>query len=398
MTSTTERDVTGPAFPRASSRVRGMISGRIFELLAEAARSDAVDLGLGVPGAPETSPLVIDEACAALRSGHNQYELPEGNRALRRWIADTLPGDTDPGTELTITVGATEALMAAVLAVVDPGDEVVVFEPYYENFVNAVVLAGGVPRFVRTRPDDWRFDPAELRAAFGPATKAVIVSTPNNPTGHMLDESEWAEIAALCHQWNAVVISDEIYSGFTFAKPHISVTEVPGLRDRSFLVGSLSKTHSVSGWRLGYLRASAELTAIARRVHATVCAGAPAPLQEAVAKAAAQDPGFATPADDLRSQRDRVVTLLEKIGMECRLPDGGCYLMARVPRGESSDDFAHRLVREAGVLVAPGTVFHVDPAAGADHVRVAFNRSSEFLDEVAVRLASFRTGMSGTGL
>ncbi|MFD9698289.1 pyridoxal phosphate-dependent aminotransferase [Lentzea sp. NPDC059081] len=391
--------MTVPA-PRASSRVRGLVAGRIFELLGEAARSDALDLGLGVPGAPETSPRLIDLACDALRSGRNQYELPDGNRELRRWIAGTLPGDTDPDTELTITVGATEALMAAVLAVVDPGDEVVVFEPYYENFVNAVALAGGVTRFVRTRPDDWRFDPAELRAAFGPRTRAVIVSTPNNPTGHMLDESEWAEIAALCREWNAVVISDEIYSGFTFGKPHVSVAEVPSLRDRSFLVGSLSKTHSVSGWRLGYLRASVELTSIARQVHATVCAGAPAPLQEAVAKAAAEDPGFARPTDDLRSQRDRVVTLLEKIGLQCRLPDGGCYLMARIPpeAGESSDGFAHRLVREAGVLVAPGTVFHADPAAGADHVRVAFNRSSEFLDEVAVRLASFHTGVSGTGL
>ncbi|HUQ54079.1 pyridoxal phosphate-dependent aminotransferase [Lentzea sp.] len=392
--------MNGPVPPRTASRVRGLISGRLLELLGEAARSAAVDLALGVPGAPETSPLLLDQACGALRSGHNQYEALAGNRELRRWIADTLPGDTDPDTELTITVGATEALTAAVLAVVDPGDEVVIFEPYYENFVNAVVLAGGVPRFVRTRPDDWRFDPAELRAAFGPRTRAVIVSTPNNPTGHMLDESEWSEIAALCGKWNAVVISDEIYSGFTFGKPHISVTEVPGLRDRGFLVGSLSKSHSVSGWRLGYLRASAGLTGIARQVHATLCAGAPGPLQEAVAKAAAQDPGFAKPSDDLRSQRDRVTGLLEKIGLECRPPDGGCYVMARIPPavGESSDVFAHRLVREAGVLVAPGTLFHTDPAAGADHVRAAFNRSPDFLDEVAARLASFRTGASAIRL
>ncbi|HEX7309086.1 pyridoxal phosphate-dependent aminotransferase [Lentzea sp.] len=392
--------MNAPVLPRASSRVRGLIAGRMFELLSEAARASALDLALGIPGAPETSPRLVGLAHDAMRSGRNQYELMEGNRELRRWIAGTLPCDTDPDTELTVTVGATEALAAAVLAVVDPGDEVVIFEPYYENFVNAVVLAGGVPRFVRTRPDDWRFDPADLRAAFGPNTRAIVVSTPNNPTGHVLDEAEWAEIEALCEKWDAVVISDEIYGGFTFGRRHLSVTEVPGLRDRSFLVGSLSKSHSVSGWRLGYLRASAGLTHIARQVHGTVCAGAPAPLQEAVARAAAQDPGFAQPADDLRSQRDRVVALLQEIGLECRPPDGGCYVMARIPAaaGESSDVFARRLIREAGVLVAPGSLFHVDPAAGTDHVRVAFNRSSDFLDEVAVRLASFRTGLSGTGL
>ncbi|MEU5029306.1 pyridoxal phosphate-dependent aminotransferase [Streptomyces milbemycinicus] len=377
--------------PRVSARVRRLIEGRMFDLLAEANRSAALDLALGVPGAPEPSPMAVEAACRAVRAGRNQYEVAAGHPLLRRWIAGTLPGDVDPDTELTITVGASEALAAATLSVLDPGDEVVIFEPYYENFVNAVVLAGGVPRFVRCRAPEWRFDPDELRSAFGPRTRAVIVSTPNNPTGHMLDPGEWAEIARLCRQWDAVVISDEIYGGFTFTKPHQSVLEVPDLAGRRLLVGSLSKSHAVSGWRLGYLCADAGLTAVARQVHATLCAGAPAPLQAAVAEAAAEDPLFAAPADDLRAQCDRVVGMVRGIGLHATVPDGGCYVMAGVPAGTDGDSLARQLIREAGVLVAPGSLFHVDATAGAGHVRVAFNRSMSFLDEADGRLASFRT-------
>lgn len=377
--------------PKVSARVRWLIAGRMFDLLAEASRSAALDLALGVPGAPEPPPPAVEAACRALRGGRNQYEVAAGNPLLRRWVASTLPGEVDPDTELTITVGASEALAAAVLTVLDPGDEVVIFEPYYENFVNAVVLAGGVPRFVRCRPPEWRFDPDELRSVFGPATRAVIVSTPNNPTGHMLDAREWDEIARLCLEWNAVVISDEIYAGFTFTKPHLSVLDVPDLAGRRLLVGSLSKSHAVSGWRLGYLCADARLTAVARQVHATLCAGAPAPLQAAVAEAAARNELSAAPADDLRPQCARVVEMLRGIGLRAAVPDGGCYVMAGVPAGADSDSLARQLIREAGVLVAPGGLFHVDAAAGAGHVRVAFNRSMSFLDEADRRLASFRT-------
>lgn len=363
----------------------------MFDLLAEANRSAALDLALGVPGAPEPSPLAIDAACRAVRAGSNQYEVAAGNPLLRQWIAGTLPGEVDPDTELTITVGASEALVAATLSVLDPGDEVVIFEPYYENFVNAVVLAGGVPRFVRCRAPEWRFDLGELRSAFGPMTRALIVSTPNNPTGHVLDPDEWAEIARLCQQWDAVVISDEIYAGFTFTKPHRSVLEVPDLAGRRLLVGSFSKSHAVSGWRIGYLYAEAGLAVAVRQVHATLCAGAPAPLQAAIAEAAARDPLFAAPADDLRAQCDRVIGILRGIGLHATVPDGGCYVMAGVPVGADSDSLARQLIREAGVLVAPGSLFHADAVAGAGHVRVAFNRSMSFLDEADGRLASFRT-------
>jgi len=377
--------------PTSSARVRGLIASRMFDLLAEANRSAALDLALGVPGAPHPSALVLDAACRAVREGPNQYEVAAGNASLRQWIAETLPGDVDPDTEVTITVGASEALTAATLAVLDPGDEVIVFEPYYENFVNAVVLAGAVPRFVPCRAPEWRFDPGELRAAFGPRTRALIVSTPNNPTGHMLAPDEWDEIARLCRQWNTAVISDEIYAGFTFTRTHHSVLDVPELAGRRLLIGSFSKSHAVSGWRIGYLYAEAELAPAVRQIHATLCAGAPAPLQAALAHAAAHDPSFAAPADDLKAQCDRVIRLLRGIGLHATAPDGGCYIMAETPPGTDSDSVARRLLREAGVLVAPGSLFHLDAAAGAGHLRVAFNRSMRFLDQADNRLASFPT-------
>ncbi len=207
-------------FPVAA-RVGKLARSGLFKLLSEGHGEKVVDLALGVPGAPATPPRLIETACAALREGINQYEVPDGNLELRRRIAAALPTPTDPLTELTVTVGASEALSAAVLATVNPGDEVIVFEPFYENFLSAIALAGGVPRPVRVHAPDWRYDPAELRASFGPRTTAIVLCTPNNPTGHMLTPQEFAEIAELCERWNAVVISDEIYAGYVLSLIHI---------------------------------------------------------------------------------------------------------------------------------------------------------------------------------
>ncbi|MET0233009.1 MAG: pyridoxal phosphate-dependent aminotransferase [Kibdelosporangium sp.] len=377
-------------YPTFAARTRALAPGRLFDLLREARGYDAIDLALGIPGAPTPPAAMIDAACTALRFGDNQYEVPDGNPGLRRQIARMLATPADPATELTITAGATEGLHTAVLSVVDPGDEVVVFEPVYENFFSAIALAGGVPRLVRSHPPHWRFDPAELRAAFGPRTRAIVISTPNNPTGHVLTADELAEIAELCTRWNAVVISDEIYSAFVFdGNRHISAADVPGLRDRSLVVGSLSKSHAVSGWRIGYLRASASLTAVLRRVHVAVCGGAPGPLQHAAAEAAALDPEFGRPADDLSAQRHRVVKIFADLGFRCVPPDGGCYLMAdiRPYTDEDCETTAHQLVKRARVLVAPGRFFHFAPGLGDEYVRIAFNREPALLDEVARRLA-----------
>lgn len=375
-----------------ADRIRHLAPGRLFDLLSAASRNEAVDMALGVPEVPDTPRTMIAAACDVLREGRNQYEIPDGNPGLRRAIAATLPVETDPETELTITSGATEALTVAVLCTVDPGDEVVVFEPYYENFLSAVALAGGVTRLVPLHGPEWRYDPEQLRDAFGPRTRAVVISTPNNPTGHMFTRAELAEIAALCEQWNAVLISDEIYSSYRYGgNEHVSAAELPQLRDRSIVIGSLSKSHAVSGWRLGHLRAAPRLTEAVRQVHVVVSGGAPGPLQEAAARAAAA-PGW-TPALDLRPQRDRTLRLFEGLGFKCAPPDGGCYVMAdiRPATDEDSVTLAFRMVEEAGVLVAPGRFFSTPDGPGTHCVRIAFNRRMELFDEVEKRLAGFRT-------
>ncbi|MFB8280465.1 pyridoxal phosphate-dependent aminotransferase [Nocardia colli] len=373
-----------------ADRVGKLARSGLFRLLAEGRDRDVIDLALGIPAAPMTPPSLIEMACVALREGINQYELPDGNIELRKRIAAELSVPTEPETELTITVGASAALTSAMLATVDPGDEVIVFEPVYENFLSAIALAGGVPRLVAMHAPDWRFDLAELRAAFGPRTKAVLLCTPNNPTGHMLTRPEFAEIADLCERWNALVISDEIYSTYVYdGNRHVSAADIPVLRDRSIIIGSLSKSHAVSGWRIGYLRACASLTDPVRRVHAAVCTGGAAPLQEAVARAAAARPGFLRLTDKLSAQRDMVISIFDDLGFRCIPPDGGCYTMADIRwfTDEDCESLANRLVRDTGVMVAPGKFFYSTQASGVHLVRIAFNRHVTVLDEVRRRLS-----------
>jgi N-succinyldiaminopimelate aminotransferase len=375
-----------------AARTRHFAPSRLFHLLNEGQKHDAIDLALGIPEAPRTPPELLEYAWAAMRAGKNQYEAPDGNFELRRQIARRLTVPTDPATELTITAGGTEALSIAVLSTVDPGDEVIVFEPVYENFLNAIALVGGTPRLVRLRAPEWSYDIAELRAAFGPRTRAIVVNSPNNPTGHILTYDELAEIAELCERWNSILISDEIYAAYTFGgHRHVSAAEPPALRERSMAIGSLSKSHAVSGWRLGYLRASAALTAVARRVHGAVSAGTASPLQEAAARAFASDPDFGTPGEDLRAQRDKVIGLFGELGIHCIPPDGGCYVMADIRpfTDEDCESFAYRLVAEARVMVAPGRYFYTDSGRGGEFIRIAFNKRLDLLDDVGLRLAQF---------
>ena len=377
---------------RTARRVGQLAPGKLFTLLKEASGSGALDLALGIPAVPGTPAELIEFGCQVLRSGHNQYEVPDGNPRLRRQIAATLPVATDPATELTITVGATEGLAAAVLATVEPGDEVIVFEPFYENFISAVSLAGGVVRLVRLHAPDWRYDPAELRAAFGPRTRAIMLSTPNNPTGRVLSQTELRDIGELCQRWNVLAIADEIYAGFVFdGHRHISIMEVPELTDRSLVVGSLSKTHAVSGWRLGYLRASAPLSRAVREVHTALCGGTASPLQEAAARAVEAGMELSRVTEGLGPQRDRLRGILADAGIVSYRPEGSCYLLAEVPpEVVDSEAMAYQLLRQVGVLVAPGQFFcSADAGPDARFVRLAFNRTQAFLDEVQTRLRCY---------
>ncbi len=380
----------------AAARVGQLPRGGLVALLREArSRGDVIDLAVGTPSAPPTPGELIEEACIAVRSGANQYEDPAGNRELRAQIARSLGTVANPDTEITITVGASEALAVALLTTVDPGDEVIVLEPFYENFLGAVALAGGQPRFVRMHPPGWRFEQRELAAAFGPRTRAIIVNTPANPTGRMLDRGEFAAIAELCERWNVTVISDEVYAALTFdGRVHISAAAVPGLADRSIVIGSLSKSHAVSGWRLGFLRAGPQRTRALREVHVATTSGAPAPLQRAAAMAGVLEPGVWDPAPQLQDLRDRAVEIFSGIGLTCPPCEGACYLMAGIGpvTDEESGTYVRELVDQAGVLVVPGTFFFADQRYGAHFVRIAFNRPRETIDAAGRRMT--RQGLS----
>jgi aminotransferase len=335
---------------------------------------------------------MIAAVTAAMEAGRNQYELPDGNFDLRQQVARTLATPADPLSELTITVGSTEGLTVALLSTVDPGDEVILFEPFYETFVSAIALAGGVPRFVPLHPPEWRWDPAELEAAFGPQTRAILLNTPNNPTGRVLDEHELGQIASLCERHDVNVISDEVYAGLVFGEHrHLSAADVPELRERSIVIGSLSKSHAMSGWRVGWMRAPAEVSAILRQVHVAVAGMTATPIQEGVARAAAEDPEFGRPSEDLHPQRERALEAFSALGARCIEPEGACYVMADITPITDEDDetYAYRLVKEARVLVTPGSFFYTDAREERSRfIRIAFNRPLELFDEVDSRLGA----------
>jgi N-succinyldiaminopimelate aminotransferase len=375
---------------RPGSRRAGALRGSaLADLVVLARRSGAVDLAVGVPGYPEPPASLIDEAVAAVRGGFNQYDDPRGNQRLRQRLAGRLAAPTDPETELTVTVGATEGLCAAVLATIDPADEVVLLEPFYEGFAAAVALAGGIPRVVTLRPPDWRWDPGELAAAFGPRTRALLLNSPANPTGRTFGARELAELAELAARWDVTVISDEVYADLTFdGRPRLSAADVPGLAERSVVIGSLSKNLAISGWRLGYLRADAERTRFLRRVHEVTTQGAAAPFQRAVAQSAALADQSWDPATGLQERRDHLQRTLRAFGLRFHPSEGGCFLLADISAVSDLDSEAYCrwLVEQHGVLVVPGTPFFADPGRGGRYVRVAFNRTFATLDAAAAQL------------
>ncbi|MDX3763693.1 pyridoxal phosphate-dependent aminotransferase [Streptomyces sp. AK02-04a] len=373
-----------------SSRAAVLQGSSLGELLLLARKRHAIDLAVGTPGYPEPSAGLLQAAADAMQAGRNQYDHPSGDLLLRKRIAETLAPGADPRTELTVTVGATEALCVALLATIDPGDEVVLLDPGYEQFRAAIALAGAVPRFVPLHPPAWRYDPTDLAAAFGPRTRAVLLNTPANPTGRVLDRTELDEIAALCDHWNATVICDEVYSTYVFdGRSWLSVSEVPGLTERSIVVGSLSKSHAISGWRLGFLRADAARTEVLRRVHEVTTNGAATPLQVAVG-VAALSVDLCAATVQMAQCRDLVQEMFSRKGMKFAAPEGGCYLLADispVTDGKySGRQFVLELLDEAGVLLAPGASFFADSTRGEQYVRIAFNRQPDLLGEVERRI------------
>lgn len=379
--------------PRISERAQRFPESVIREMTRVAEAHGAVNLSQGFPDFDPPRELV-EAAQRALENGYNQYSATWGAPQLRDAIvrkAKAFNGiDADADANLLVTCGSTEAMMAAMLSLVNPGDEVVVFEPFYENYGPDAVMSGAVPRYVRMEWPDWRIDPETLKAAFTRKTKAVIINTPNNPTGKVFSLEEMRLLADLCTDHDAVAVTDEIYEHIVYdGRRHISIAGMGDMADRTITISGLSKTYSATGWRVGWAIAPKPLADAMRRIHDFLTVGAPHPLQIGAAAALALPESYYVDlARMYRAKRDRFVRGLREVGLECRAPDGAYYVMADFSRFPFEDDwaFAMYLVERIGVATVPGSSFYGDPADGAHYVRFMFSKKDETLKEALRRL------------
>jgi aspartate/methionine/tyrosine aminotransferase len=390
--------------PELSAKTEQFTESVIREMTRLAIQYKAVNLSQGFPDFP--APIEIKRAAQdAIAADINQYAITWGAKSLRNAIAEKFSRSNgvsiDPEREITVCCGSTEAMMSAMMAIINPGDEVVVFEPFYENYGPDAILSGAQPRFVKLHPPDWEFDPQELAAVFSPKTKAIILNTPNNPTGKVFERAELEQIRDLCVRWNAFAITDEIYEHMLYdGAKHISMATVDGMRDRTITINALSKTYSVTGWRVGWAIAPAEATSAIRKVHDFLTVGAAAPLQEAGAAALhfPQD-YYDTLAREYTVRRDRLLGILTDAGFRCFKPRGAYYVMTDISSFGFPDDvaFAKYLVKEIGVAAVPGSSFYRNPADGRAHLRFTFCKTEKTFQAAAERLAKLKVG-SGTRL
>lgn len=383
---------------RHVSRKAGLFTESVIrEMTREALKHGAVNLSQGFPdfSAPEDIKRV---AMQAIEDDINQYAITWGARNFREAIASKtrwyLGLDIDPETEVTVTCGSTEGMIAAMLATVDSGEEVVVFEPFYENYAPDAILSDAQPRYVPLREPNWSFDREELRNAFNHKTKAIIICNPNNPTGKVFTRDEMLFIAGLCQEFDALCFTDEIYEHIIYPRSgaeiqHISMGQIPGMRERTVIVNSMSKTYSVTGWRVGYCIAPPEITSGIRKVHDFLTVGAAAPLQAAGAYALTLPPAYydLLQAEYLR-RRDLLLPVLEDAGFRVYRPDGAYYIMTDISAFGFSDDveFTKYLIREIGVACVPGSSFYSTSERGAQQVRFCFCKKDETLQLAAERL------------
>jgi aminotransferase len=367
-----------------------------------ALRVDAVNLAQGFPDFP--APMELKEAAKrAIDEDFNQYAITHGSPNFRAAIAAKVRSynkiECDPDKNITVTCGATEAMIATLLAVINPGDEVIIFEPFYENYGPDVILAGATARFVTLRDPDFSIDRKELEAAFTRRTKAIIINTPNNPTGKVFSRAELEMIAELCKRHDTLAITDEIYEHIIYGgAQHISIASLPGMADRTVTISGLSKTYSITGWRLAYTIACERLTSAIRKVHDFLTVGAPHPLQEAGAAALKLPPKFYT---DLAAMYERKrATLLDALnaaGLKCRSPQGAYYIIADIGHLGFGDDFAAAdfLLDQVGVAAVPGSSFYRHPELGKRKIRFTFSKSDETLASAAQRLSKLNERIRG---
>jgi aminotransferase len=376
-----------------SARTANFTESVIREMTRLALEHGAVNLAQGFPDFP--APAEIKAAAQqAVCDDINQYAITWGAKNLRDAIAAKYRSfyglDLDPEREITVCCGSTEGMIASLLATVDPGDEVVVFEPFYENYGPDTELCGATRRLVPLYPPDWRFDRDELRRAFSSRTRGIILNSPNNPTGKVFTREELAFIASLCVEFDALAYTDEIYEHIIYGgQAHHPMITLDGMRHRAVLVNSMSKTYSVTGWRVGWVLASPALTDPIRKVHDFLTVGAAAPLQQAGVTALGSTPAYYArlQADYLR-RRDLILDLLSQAGFRCFVPDGAYYVMTDISGfGVANDvEFVRRMIVEARVAAVPGSSFYADPAKGARQVRFCFCKKESTLEEAGERL------------
>ena len=377
-----------------SAKVERFTESVIREMTRLALAHDAVNLSQGFPdfAAPEE---IKEAARQAISDDINQYAITWGAKPLRDRIVEKFERTQglrfDPEREVTVCCGSTEAMMAAMMASINPGDEIVVFEPFYENYGPDAILSGARPRFVKLRPPDWTYDQAELAAAFGPHTKAIILNTPNNPTGKVFTRAELEFIGGLCVSWNAFCITDEIYEHILYdGAKHISMAGIDGMRDRTIVINGMSKTYSVTGWRVGWAIAPPVVTQAIRKVHDFLTVGAAAPLQQAGASALGLPQSYYDKlAASYAKKRARLLNILERAGFMVFKPRGAYYIMTDVSRFGFADDvaFSKYMVEKIGVAVVPGSSFYNDPGDGRSQVRFTFCKKESTLAAAEERLS-----------
>jgi len=377
-----------------SRRTATFTESVIREMTRLAMRHNAINLAQGFPdfSAPQA---LKDAAVAAIQANVNQYAITWGAKSLRDALArkfETYNGVTvDPEVNVTVCCGSTEAMVSALLAVTNPGDEVIISEPFYENYGPDAVLCDALPRYIRHTPPDWSFDRDELRALFNKKTKAIILTTPHNPMGKVYTREELQFVAKLCQEHDCITITDEIYEHILYdGAKHLSMASLPGMQSRTITIGGISKTYALTGWRVGWCIAPQQISDSIRKVHDFLTVGAAAPLQEgAVAGLQMAPEYYERMAQDYAQRRELLWKSLKDAGFGLyQKPQGAYYIMTDISGFGFSDDvaFAKHLIEHIGVAVVPGSSFYADPALGRQQVRFAFCKKLSTLEEAAKRL------------
>ncbi len=381
----------------SSERALRFTESVIRDMTRVCLKHNGVNLAQGFPdfAAPAE---IKDAAVKAIRDDFNQYAITWGTPALRQAISEKFAAYNgvkwDPEKEITVCCGATECMISSLMAIVNPGEEVIVFEPFYENYGPDTILCGATPRFITLHEPEWHFDEKELARTFNDKTKAIVINTPNNPTGKVFSRGELQVIADLCQKWGVIAVTDEIYEHILYdGARHVSIASLPGMRERTITINSISKTYSLTGWRVGWALAPVHLTASIRKVHDFLTVGAAHPLQEgAVVALRSPSAYYGKLAEEYRERRDFLLKVLEGAGFRVYHPRGAYYIMTDVAHFGFENDVAcsFHLVEKIGVATVPGSCFYSRPELGKTKVRFAFPKKMETLQMAAEKLKKFK--------